>query len=199
MYRIFGLGNIGNEYKNTPHNIGKEVLENFLDNNKLCFTSRNDKKRKSKIFQGKIFDEKVELIFYDGYMNNSGDVFNGVFTKENDGEKEKVIIIHDDIDLPFGEFRISFNRGSGGHNGVKDIIKKLKGKDFVRIRIGVCPLDFFGKCRKPKNGSAVNKYLVDKKLSKKYTEKYTEYAERLEKILKEIFENGVSSAMNRFN
>jgi len=54
MYRIFGLGNIGDEYKNTPHNIGKEVLENFLDNNKLCFIFRSDKKRKSKIFQGKI-------------------------------------------------------------------------------------------------------------------------------------------------
>ena len=56
-------------------------------------------------------------------MNNSGDSFSGVFSKENNQEKENVIVIYDDINLPFGEIKISFNRGDGGHNGIKDIVK----------------------------------------------------------------------------
>jgi PTH1 family peptidyl-tRNA hydrolase len=200
MYRILGLGNFGEEYQDTPHNIGKQILEIFKKNNQLDFgRSRFEQKRKSELFLGEIFGEESELIFFEEFMNNSGDAFNGVFSKENEDEKEKVVVIHDDIDLPFGEFRISFNRGDGGHNGIKDIVKKLKTKEFIRIRIGVCPVDFFGKCRKPKSGHSVNKYLVDKKLSKKYTQKYLEYAEKVEDILKEIFKNGVNSAMNKFN
>ena len=200
MYRILGLGNFGEEYQDTPHNIGRQVLEIFLKNNKVdFFSSRFDKKRRSEIFKGKISDEYLELIFFEGFMNNSGDVFNGVFSKENENEKEKIIVFQDDIDLPFGEFRISFNRGDGGHNGIKDIVRKIKTKKFIRIRVGVCPLDFFGKCRKPKSGEAVNKYLVYKKLPKKKIEIYNSLAEKVEDILKIIVKEGYQKAMNKYN
>lgn len=200
MYRIFGLGNFGEEYQDTPHNIGRQVLEIFLKDNDNDFKKgRRDKKRNSQIFQGEMFGENLELIFLENFMNNSGDAFNGIFSKNNEKEKEKIIIIQDDIDLPFGEFRISFNRGDGGHNGIKDIIKKIKTKKIIRIRIGVCPLDFFGKCRKPKSGQAVNKYLVEKQLGRKYTQKYQDYSEKVKEILKEIFKHSKKSAMNKFN
>ncbi len=200
MYRIIGLGNFGEEYQDTPHNIGKQILELFLKNNsEKLFSSRLDKKRKSELFYGKIFEEEVELIFFKDFMNNSGDVFNSIFKNDNENEKEKIIVIHDDINLPFGEIKISFNRGDGGHNGIKDIVKKIKSKKFIRVRVGVCPLDFFGKCRKPKSGESLNKYLVYKQLSKKNTEKYKEFSEKFNFILEEIIINGVLSAMNKFN
>jgi PTH1 family peptidyl-tRNA hydrolase len=200
MYRIIGLGNYGEEYQDTPHNIGKQILELFLKNNsEKFFSSRFDKKRKSKLYSGKIFDEEVELIFFEEFMNNSGDIFNGIFTKENKKEKENIIVIHDDINLPFGKIRISFNRGDGGHNGIKDIEAKIKTKKFIRIRVGVCPLDFCGECRKPESGEPTNKYLVNRQLSRKYTEKYSDYAKIFEDILKEIINNDYKGAMNKFN
>lgn len=200
MYRIIGLGNFGEEYQDTAHNIGKQILDIFLDSNKSTFFSHySDRKRNADVFNGEVKGGQVELIFSNGYMNNSGDSFSGVFNKENEKHKENVIVIYDDINLPFGDIKISFDRGDGGHNGIKDIVKKMKTKKFIRIRIGVCPLDFFGKCRKPKTGPSRNKYLTDKQLSKKYTKKYFDYAEKTEDILKEIIENGYTSAMNRFN
>jgi len=126
-------------------------------------------------------------------MNNSGRVFG-----KDKIDTKKIIIIHDDIDLPFGKIKLSFGRGDGGHNGLKDIIKVLGTKRFVRIRVGVCPVDFFGRCRKPKGG-ALNKYLVEKRLSKKYILRYEELAEKVEKILKKIIFEGVDVAMNEFN
>jgi len=200
MYRVIGLGNPDEEYQDTAHNIGKQVLDIFLDKNKLTFFSHyNDRKRNADLFNGEVKFKEVELIFFNGFMNTSGDSFSGVFSKENDEEKENVIVIYDDINLPFGEIKISFDRGDGGHNGIKDIVKKLKTKKFIRVRIGVCPLDFFGNCRKPKSGPARNKYLTDKQLARKYTEKYSDYAEKFEKILDEIIKDGYSSAMNKFN
>lgn len=200
MYRVIGLGNPDQEYQDTAHNIGKQILDIYLKKNDSTFFSHySDKKRHSDIFSGEIKNEKVELIFSNGYMNNSGDSFSGVFLKDNKDEKEKIIVIYDDINLPFGEIRISFNRGDGGHNGIKDIVNKLETKKFIRIRIGVCPLDFFGKCRKPKSGPVRNKYLTNKQLSKKYTEKYSDYAKKIEDILEEIIQNGYQSAMNKFN
>lgn len=200
MYRIFGLGNYGDKYQDTPHNIGRQILEIFLKNNSEKFLSlRLDKKRKSNVIYGDILGEKIELIFFEEFMNNSGDAFSGVFSKENEEEREKIIIIHDDISLPFGKTRISFDRGDGGHNGIKDIQRKIKTKSYIRVRMGVCPLDFSGECRKPDSGEAINRYLVNKQLPRKYTEKYKSYADSFENILNEIIKNGYKSAMNKFN
>ncbi len=139
---------------------------NFLKNSSSFYYSKN---RNSRIadgwvdFKGK--EVEYELILPKTFMNNSGDAFKGVLSKkekERVKEVEKIIVIHDDIALPFGEVRVSFGRGDGGHNGIKDLIKKLGSKKFIRIRVGVCPLDFFGRCRKPKK-EAMNKYLTARK------------------------------------
>jgi PTH1 family peptidyl-tRNA hydrolase len=89
-------------------------------------------------------------------------------------------VIYDDIDLPFGKIKISFDRSSGGHNGVGSIIKQLKTQEFIRIRIGVSPVTPTGKTKKPKGEDKVLKFLLGefkkdeltelKKLSKKVTE-----------------------------
>jgi len=174
MYYIFGLGNPGKEYETTRHNVGRIVLAELFK--KYDFSEwKNDMKSKSLVAKGEIDGEKVSLIEPDNFMNNSGQSV-ALFV---DGPKKlsKLVVIYDDLDLPIGRMKISHNKSSGGHNGLESVIKKLKSKDFVRIRVGVSPATPTGKIRKPKGEAAVLKFLLGsfkdselkevKKLSKK--------------------------------
>jgi len=81
-------------------------------------------------------------------MNNSGNAVCQII--DNAKKLKNLIVVYDDIDLPIGSLKISFNRSSGGHNGLGSIIKKVKSEEFVRIRIGVSPHSPTGKIKKPK-------------------------------------------------
>ena len=128
---IVGLGNPGSKYKNTPHNIGFEIINEFAKQNSF------GEFKLSKKFKALISEEDgVILIKPQTYMNASG---KSVATLFNFYKPKELIIIHDDIDLPLGKIRISKNRGSAGHKGVESIIKELNTKNFSRIRIGIKP------------------------------------------------------------
>lgn len=203
MYRIVGLWNKGEEFQDTAHNIGGQVLKEIFRKNEIGFFKNSgdffsNKGRGAKISEGNFCSEDFELILGEGFINESGNVFSKIFSKENEEEIKKIIVIYDDIALPFGKIKISFGRGDGGHNGMKDIIKKIGTKNFIRIRIGVCPLDFFGNPRKPK-GESVSKYLVYKKFSKKYLKKLENIEKKIGEILEGIFENGLEKTTNKFN
>lgn len=138
MSIIFGLGNIGEEYKNTRHNAGKiisDLVEKKLESNK-----------------------KYKFVKIDNFMNNSGKTISYYIKSKKD--LEKLVVIYDDIDLPLGKIKISFNRSSGGHNGVGSIIKVLKTEEFLRIRIGICPTTPTGKNKKPKGEDKILKFLL---------------------------------------
>lgn len=139
MSIIFGLGNIGEEYKNTRHNAGVII---------------------SDLVQKKLEDKKLKIKFVeiDNYMNNSGKTISYFIKSKKD--LEKLIVIYDDIDLPLGKIKISFNRSSGGHNGVGSIIKTLKTEEFLRIRIGITPTTPTGKIKKPKGEDKILKFLL---------------------------------------
>jgi len=140
MYLFVGLGNPGYQYKNTKHNIGFEIIEYFINNNKnITYT-------KSLRFQGIFYEvilkkelakeaNKFLMLMPLTYMNLSGISVKQVvdFYKINTNE---IIVIHDDMDIKIGEFKIKFNGGSAGHNGIQSIINYI-GKDFYRIRIGI--------------------------------------------------------------
>jgi PTH1 family peptidyl-tRNA hydrolase len=140
MYLFVGLGNPGYQYKDTKHNIGFEVIEYFINNNKnIVYT-------KSLKFQGIFYEvilkkelakeaNKFLMLMPLTYMNLSGISVKQVvdFYKINTNE---IIVIHDDMDIKIGEFKIKFNGGSAGHNGIQSIINYI-GKDFYRIRIGI--------------------------------------------------------------
>jgi PTH1 family peptidyl-tRNA hydrolase len=203
MYRIVGLWNNEEKYQDTPHNIGGQILAEIFRKkdidliekvSELFFSS----KRKARISTGVFCSKDFEIILPECFMNESGNVFSGVFSKENEGQKENIIVIYDDIALPFGKIKVSFDRGDGGHNGIKDIEKKVGTKKFARIRVGVCPLDFFGNPRKPK-GEAALKYLVGKKFSKKYLKKVQEAEGGVGEVLESILKNGLEKTMNKFN
>jgi PTH1 family peptidyl-tRNA hydrolase len=177
MHYIVGLGNPGEEYMNTRHNTGRIMLEYFKKQNNLSDWEEN-KKIKALVSEGKLKKEKIMLVEPETFMNKSGvSVFPLVKSKK---AAENLIVIYDDLDLPIGKFKISFNRSSGGHRGVESIIKALKTEAFVRIRVGISPVTPSGKLKKPSGDKVVGDYILGKfreteeqslkKLSKKINE-----------------------------
>ena len=175
MKLVVGLGNPGEEYENTRHNTGR-ILVNLIEK--------------------KLEGRKIKFLTPDNFMNNSGKVV-APFVK-NKKDLENLVVIYDDIDLPLGKMKISFNKSSGGHNGIGSIIKSLKTQEFLRIRIGISPATPSGKIRKPKGEKDVLKFLLGefkkseletlKKLSKKVTE-----------AIEMIFTEGKDKAMSIYN
>ncbi len=156
MKLIIGLGNPGKEYANTRHNIGFMVLDNYLSNN--AWQNINLSNINSKLVENVInninnsitWQEKFNALYTTVIINNEKVIFLKPMTYMNLSgnavrdfknfykiEPENILIIHDDLDLPFGKFRIKINSSAGGHNGIKSIIKELGTNSFARLKIGI--------------------------------------------------------------
>ena len=116
MAIIVGLGNPGKKYSNTRHNVGFMIIDELAKENPHGFV----------------------LAKTETFMNLSGRAVRKIFQKHK-SQSQNLIIIHDDIDIPVGEFRAQRGRGAAGHRGVQSIINELATKDFWRIRVGICP------------------------------------------------------------
>ncbi len=135
MKLIVGLGNPGKDYQNTRHNLGQKIIIEYVKAN------HNSLLHEKKSLQSKIIEigrgtDKIIFAISTGYMNNSGFPVQKIsqFYKISPSD---VYIVHDDLDLPVGEYRIQFDRGPAGHNGIKSIIENLKTQKFHRIRLGI--------------------------------------------------------------
>ncbi len=198
-YVIVGLGNPGEEYEMSRHNTGRILVEKFAK--KYDFSdwepqSSNTKKNTHLVSKGKVGKHAVELVLPELFMNKSGAVIKSIITSKK--KAEKLVVIYDDIDLGFGDYKISFGRGSGGHNGVESIIKNIKTKDFIRIRVGIAPSTPSGKVRKPKGEKKVVDFLMGD-FGKKEKEVIPKLARTINKILETIVEEGRERAMNTHN
>ena len=133
-FLIVGLGNPGLIYENTRHNIGFKIVTAFGSKYGAKF-SRNAK-LKSKMAHTKVLDEDVFLQKPLTYMNNSGQAIRACidFYKI---DISHILVIVDDAEIPFGEFRIKEGSGSGGHNGLKSIEQYLKTNEYARLRVGI--------------------------------------------------------------
>ncbi len=134
MKLVIGLGNIGNEYENTRHNVGFMAIDNYLGN--VSFKEKNS----AMYYETNINGEKVIFIKPTTYMNNSG----MAVRKYVDYYKidiSDILVIYDDMDYEVGTFKIKKNGSSAGHNGIKSIIENLGTMDFKRIRIGISKSD----------------------------------------------------------
>ena len=183
MYLIVGLGNPEGEYENTRHNMG------FWAVNKLAKKYEIDLSRKkfNGIYgSGIIEGEKVILLKPQTYMNLSGDSlieFKNFYKLEN----SELIVIFDDVDLEPGDIRIKTKGSGGSHNGAKSVVYRLQSEEFIRVRIGIGT---------PEHDiishviGAIDE--EDNKLLEEGTEKVVE-------AIKEIMQNGIISAMNKFN
>ena len=131
---LIGLGNPGKKYSNSRHNIGFLLLENLSKKYNSTFLFKD--KLKSSISEFKINNSTYRLFLPNTFMNNSGDAVQAIVDWYKINLDQSFIIV-DDKDLPIGKIRFRKKGSSGGHNGLKSIIEKLKTHNFNRIRIGI--------------------------------------------------------------
>ena len=133
MKIIVGLGNPGNEYAKTRHNVGFMLVDALAEH--LNINLWKDKFN-AQIAEGRIGTEKILLVKPQTYMNNSGEAV-GPLMRWYKVTPEDIIVAHDDMDIPAGTIRIRKKGSSGGHNGIKSLIAHLGSEHFPRVRLGV--------------------------------------------------------------
>ena len=195
---IIGLGNPGKTYKNNRHNIGFLFIEEVAKKYDLNVTKKN------KLFcnycEYCIDDINYRLFMPNTFMNNSGDSVKAIIDWYKI-DPEKLFIIVDDIDLPFGKIRCRKKGGSGGHNGLKSIINKIRTKDFKRIKIGIgSPPNL----KKEKRSNTISHVLGDFSNKEKLVideifKKIIESIEKWDKINNEIIISQLNSFSNSEN
>lgn len=131
-YLIVGLGNIGYEYVNTRHNMGFMVLDKWAKDSELSFEVNRYGSIAKTSFKGR----KFTLLKPSTFMNLSGKAVR-YWMNELKIPIDKVVVITDDLNLPFGSIRLRKNGSAGGHNGLTNIIELLGSSDFARIRMGI--------------------------------------------------------------
>lgn len=183
-FLIAGLGNIGPKYENTRHNIGFKILEELADKQEATFSTQKLGDIAQFRFKGRTFI----LLKPSTYMNLSGKAVNYWMTKEKIAP-ENLLVVTDDLNLPFGTLRLKTKGSDGGHNGLKDIQATLNTTKYNRFRFGIS--DEFSKGQQ-----------VDYVLGEWTPEEQKKLPERLEKsaeLIKSFGTAGVSNTMNTFN
>lgn len=175
MKLVVGLGNPGKEYELSRHNTGRIMVG---------------------LVQKKLEGIKIKFLTPDNFMNNSGRAVAPLVKSKKD--LKDLVVIYDDMDLPIGKMKISFNRSSGGHNGLGSIIKSLKSEEFLRIRIGISPATPKGKTKKPKGEKDVLKFLLGEFKEKELTE-LKKLSKKVAQALETIFTEGKDKAMSVYN
>ncbi|MCK5312364.1 MAG: aminoacyl-tRNA hydrolase, partial [Desulfobacteraceae bacterium] len=169
----------------TRHNIGFMVVDELADRNVLKFSkSRFDAEYINYTFK----QDKLFLVKPQSYMNKSGFPIQKLasYFKIN---ISNVIVVHDDIDLPFGRLRISKDRGHGGHNGIRSIIQALGTKDFTRIRVGIA---------NPERQNSVTGHVLGD-FSKEESKSIDKLIEKAADASIAVINNGALAAMNSYN
>lgn len=131
-YLIVGLGNIGDEYRNTRHNIGFRMLDAFAEASNIAF----EDKRYGFVGHGRVKNAEVVLLKPSTFMNLSGNAVR-YWMKEENIPLENIFILVDDLNLPFGQLRIRKQGSNGGHNGLGHIQSVLNTPNYARLRFGI--------------------------------------------------------------
>lgn len=192
---IVGLGNPKEEYEGTRHNTGRMALEFFAEKEKLG-EWKADKKTNAHVLKALYGKIAYVLVAPDTFMNKSGSAV-AKFIKSAKAA-ERLVVVYDDLDLPIGTMKLSFDRGSGGHRGVESVIRAVKTKKFTRIRIGISPTTASGKLKKPSGDKAVNDFILSQFKRTEWETLYKVY-ERVNEAIETIAHDGIAIAMNKFN
>jgi PTH1 family peptidyl-tRNA hydrolase len=183
-FLIIGLGNIGNQYKNTRHNIGFSVLDKLAEEKELKFETKKLADIASFRHKGRTFI----LVKPNTFMNLSGKAVKYWMDKEKI-PLENILVITDDVNIPFGTIRLKARGTSGGHNGIQNINDILQNPNYARLRFGI-------------GGEYKRGQQVDYVLGKWTGEELKTLPERIEKMTKAIPSfglAGINNTMNAFN
>ena len=181
---VAGLGNPGERYAGTRHNAGALVVERLAER-----ADANFKRHKSGclVAETDIAGHRVVLARPMSYMNESGRPLRelAAFYKV---PPERVVVVHDELDIPFGEVRIKHGGGTAGHNGLGSIVNHLKSRDFVRVRVGIS---------RP-SGAGATDHVLDR-FSSSERKQWPDIRERATDAVERLLEVGVERAMNEVN
>jgi PTH1 family peptidyl-tRNA hydrolase len=183
-FLICGLGNIGDEYAMTRHNIGFRVLDAFAKASNLCFKTD----RLGDIAETRIKNQQLLLLKPSTFMNLSGNAVR-YWMQQEKIDVDHLLVINDDIALPFGQLRLRPSGSAGGHNGLKDIARVVGGENYARLRFGVGN-DY------PKGGQ------IDWVLGKFPADQEAAMPERLDmacEIIRSFCLAGIQVTMNQYN
>jgi PTH1 family peptidyl-tRNA hydrolase len=185
MILIIGLGNPGKDYESTRHNIGFRIVDEFAGNieKKSCYRKFN-----SLIFESSYNDQKLILLKPQTFMNNSGTAV-ALCYRFFENQISSMLVIHDDIDIMFGEIKIKRGGSTGGHKGLESIAENLRNYDFDRLRFGI---------GRPPGRQDATDYVLEE-FGKKEKEEVEIGVQRSVDILKDYLANGVEFAMNKYN
>lgn len=187
MKLIVGLGNPGRRYAATRHNVGFRIVERFAELQRLPFTGR---KFEGRFARGKVGGLEVGLLEPETFMNLAGgSVSEALRFLPVEDVRSDLIVVSDDVDLPFGRLRIRPGGGAGGHKGLRDIIERIGRDDFPRLRFGV---------GRPRGTMDTANHVL---------ESFSDAEERVlgarideaAQALEAILFDGLQTAMNRFN
>ena len=182
---IVGLGNVGEQYVGSRHNLGFECVDRLAAQSSLTLSQRH---RHTLVGEGVIGGVAVVLVRPRTYVNESGKAVTSLLTRYNAAAKD-LLAIYDDMDLPAGKLRLRTGGGPGGHNGVKSIIEAVGTEDFARVRIGIG--------RPPPDMSDIE-YVLGK-MTPEEREKADNALERATAAVVFSLTENFDEAMNRFN
>ena len=185
MYLIVGLGNPGNEYAKTRHNMGFDTINIIANKYKI---EMNRTKFNAIFGSGTINNEKVILVKPQTYMNLSGTAVRE-FVNFYKLEKQQIIIIYDDMDIEIGTMKIRKKGGPGNHNGMKSVVQEIGTEEFPRVRIGIGT---------PKHKNDIINYVIGHITDEEYEILQTGVKKASEAI-EEIIKKGIDIAMNKYN
>ncbi len=200
MKLIVGLGNPGEKYEKTRHNLGFVAADQLLEKLERVEKTfwEEEKSLKCQIKQIKFKDTSLLLAKPTTFMNDSGIAVSKVLNYYKIDPQE-LIIIHDDLDLPFGKIKVRFGGAAGGHHGVESIIEQLKTDKFLRIRLGIGhPRDHIEAHAKSRNHENVDEYVLGNITSGDRGKVKTMIGETI-RIVEQLLEHGIDIYMSKFN
>jgi len=187
MKLVVGLGNPGEKYEETRHNVGFIIVDKFANKQGVSF-------RHEKVFEADVADffigtEKIFLVKPTTFMNNSGKAIAALLTYYN-VPMEDFVVIYDDLDLAVGKLRLRAKGSAGGHNGIKSVIAHLKTQEFNRVKVGI---------GRQNHGTSVISYVLGK-FPKEQKLLINEAVDETLGVLEYFLKNKTfMQAMNKFN
>ena len=185
MHLIVGLGNPGAEYERTRHNLGFMLIDKLAAE---AFVTVKRPECRSLVGSGLIDNERVMLVKPQTYMNLSGEAIS-CLNQKHEVDASSLIVISDDLALPFGSIRLRQRGSAGGHNGLKSIIGALGTNEFVRLRIGI----------QPEHPISDAKRFVLDEFTRTEKDSLPEILERGAEALRSVLRDGIAKAMSLHN
>ncbi len=183
---VVGLGNPGADYAGTRHNVGADVVE-------LLATRHGGQLKKAKeralVAEVRIAGRRVALAFPLTYMNESGQAVGPLVRRHGIEDLHRLVVVHDELDLPVGRLRVKVGGGLAGNNGLRSIKAHLKSEDFIRVRIGI---------GRPPSADRGADYVL-KRPGKAERDEMAVVCERAADAVETILTDGADAAMAKFN